>query len=175
MTRKILSLATVAGIAYVYFQSLFRYDDALFLLISNNLLIDAFFLCLAVGGAWLSFQKKFESWQLYVGCASLAILLGGFGLLGIVFSSFDNTLYNLFMPLDYLVMMELGIIYGVCALSYKHQPIPKNVTKYMSIAGAFQFSRQIGAVAMQRLNGVKPSRPARRRQVSTSSPRTVSA
>jgi hypothetical protein len=127
MIRKGLSLVTAAGILYVYLQSQLHSTDALFLVTSDNLAVNAGLVSVAGAAVYISFMERFKTWRSYLACASASAALGLAGFLGIAFISIENSFSGAILPLDYIMIMLLGIILGICSLSYQHQPLPKKV------------------------------------------------
>ena len=128
MLRKALSLVTAAGILYVYLQSQLHSADALFLVTSPNLAVNGGLVAIAGGVVYVSFMEKFKSWQSYIICAVAAITLGLVGFLGFSFASFENNFSGALLPMDYMLIMQLGIILGICTLSYRHAPLPRRIS-----------------------------------------------
>lgn len=124
MITKFISLATAIVTLDVYLQSQLSSNDPLFSFISNNLAANMLMVTLAAAAVAVSFRKRFDSWYGYAaasaGAAMLIIVGGG----GFFFSGFLPSLWMVALPLNYLLMLEFGVIMGVCALSYKHQPRP---------------------------------------------------
>ena len=130
MTTRFLSLATAIVILDVYLQSQLSSSDPLFYFASNNLLINAGLILMAVLMVNVSFKTKFRSWYGYAGCATAAIILSFIGLMGILFSDVDNFLSNVLLPLNYLFILEAGVVFGLCALTYEHAPAPARVREF---------------------------------------------
>jgi hypothetical protein len=125
MIRKSTSLVMAIAMTYLYFQSLIHYDDPLFLIVSNNIVVNIGLLMLVGAMVWVSFLEKFRHWQTYAAAAVLALILGLGGLVGILSTSLDYYFSNALLPLDYLAFLEISAGLGICVLSYKHQPVPR--------------------------------------------------
>jgi len=158
MIRKYLSLVTAIGILYVYLLSQLRSGDALFLVTSSSLLINIVLLALAVAAVYISFVGKFKTAQAYIATSSASVLLSVMGLIGVAFSSLDNYFAGAIKPLDYLMFLQLGIIFSICSLSYKHQPVNiKSVAKLKLLRASYS---QTFAGAKQQLANFIQSGPA---------------
>lgn len=124
MIRKIISLATAIAILDVFLRSLLYPSEPLFLFTSANLLFNIGLVLLAVSLVVLSFKKRFRSWWVYAGCCAAAVALSLFSLTGLLYSDVDYKLYGIIKPFDYLLLLQTGIILGICVLSYKHAKRP---------------------------------------------------
>jgi hypothetical protein len=119
MTTKLLSLVTASGITYVSLQSQLHSDDALFLVASGNLVINIGLGVVAALAIYLSFIKQFKYRQTYTATVAAAIGLIFIGFAGFAYSGIDYY-FGIIKPLDYVILMQLGLIFGIYALSYKH-------------------------------------------------------
>jgi hypothetical protein len=124
MTRKSTSLVMAIATIYLFFQGLTQPNDPLFMIVSANAAINLGLVLLVGFMVWVSFLEKFKHWQLYVITAALSVFLGFVGLMGVMFTSLNYYLSSVLLPLDFLVLLEVGIGLGICALSYRHEPIP---------------------------------------------------
>lgn len=124
MTTKFISLATGIVILDVYLQSQLSSSDPLFLFASNSFAVNAGLLiltCLMVG---VSFRPQFKRWWSFTAVAGLAIILGLLGMIGLFFGNMPYSFPQVLMPLDYMFLLEASVVFGICALTYKHQPVP---------------------------------------------------
>jgi hypothetical protein len=136
MTRRFLSLATATGILYVYLQSQLHSDDALFLVISSNLAVNIALLSLACIAVRLTYKDKFKAWESYLATVITGGFLSMIGAAGIIYTSWDNYFAGAIKPMDYFILLELGIIYGIVSLSYSHPPVKlKSLNYNYSLAG----------------------------------------
>ena len=122
MIQKAISLTTGFAILSVYLWSLLQPSDALFLFSATNLLVNVALLSLAALMVRVSFMNEFKTalgYTLTVGGAGMCLLVG---IGGILSTALDYKFYSLFGPLDFLLLTEAGIVFTICALSYKHQP-----------------------------------------------------
>jgi hypothetical protein len=119
MTTKLLSSITASGIAYLILQSRLHSDDALFLVASGNIVINLGLGLIAGLAIYLSFIKKFKYRQAYLATLMAAVVLSVIGFAGFAYSGIDYY-FGIIKPLDYVILMQLGMIFGICALSYKH-------------------------------------------------------
>lgn len=124
MLTKVLSLVTGIGTLDVYLQSQRSSSDLLFAVISGNLIINMLMVGLAALAISVSYRRVFITWNGYAACAILAALLIFIGGGGIFFSGFSSVFWTIFMPLNYLLMLEIGVILGINCLSYKHPEQP---------------------------------------------------
>lgn len=123
MTQKTISLFTAAGILAAYLWSQLQPSGALFLLMSPNTAINVGWLVAAALMVRLSFTDRFKTQSGYIitaALSALAILIGGIGLFA---SGFNYLFFSWFGPIDFLLLAQLGVILGICALSYQHQPV----------------------------------------------------
>ena len=131
MITRFISLVTGIVTLDVYLRSQLASSDPLFLVFSNNLAINVLMLILTALAISVSFRRRFNTWTGYAICVGLAAVLLGFGTLGIVFSGFIYSLWPslwaVFLPLNYLVILQAGVVLGLCSLSYKHAPKPASV------------------------------------------------
>ncbi len=163
MTRKFLSLAMAIGIAYLSLQGRLHSGDALFSIASSNLAVNLGLALFIVFAVYISFLDKFKYWQTYLATAVCAVLFGVVGLAGLAYMSLDNYFGAIIMPLDYVIFLELGIIYGICAASYKHQPVPLSLPVYNRVAALRFKARLAGLVpkpaAVATRSGRSPAPP----------------
>jgi len=124
MITRFISLATAIVTLDVYLQSQLSSNDPLFWVISDNLAVNMLMVVLAAVAVMVSFRKQFDSWYGYAAVSAAATALIIIGGAGVFFSGFLFSLWMVFLPLNYLLMLEFGVILGVCALTYKHQPRP---------------------------------------------------
>jgi hypothetical protein len=130
MTTRFLSLATAIVTLDVYLQSRLSSTDPLFYFTSNNLAVNTAFILLAALMVSVSFRPKFKTWYGYAGCAAAGLFLCTLGTIGILFSDVDNFLSNILLPLNYLIILEAGVVLGLCALTYQHEPAPAKIRAY---------------------------------------------
>jgi uncharacterized membrane protein len=126
MTTKFISLATGIVTLDVYLQSQLHSNDPLFLLVSNNLAVNMLMVVLAAVAISVSFRKRFSSWYSFAATAALAAIFLTVGAAGILFSGFTYSLWMVFLPLNYMMLISFGTVLGICALSYQHAPRPES-------------------------------------------------
>jgi hypothetical protein len=127
MINKILSLVSSIFVVLFYFQSLLQPNDPIFLLKSNSLAINLALVALALGSIYLAFITKFLRWQMYLTIGLAAAALSIFSIIGIV-----DTHLSFKWPLellDYFLIFQFGITYGISALSVNHSPIPLSLPR----------------------------------------------
>jgi hypothetical protein len=127
MTTKFISLASAIVTLDVYLQSQLYSSDPLFSFASDNILVNLGLVILAALTVAVSFRKKFRSWISYLSCVIAAV---GFGTLGFMGAFFGNLLYsfpNVLQPLDSMFLMEAAVVFGLCALTHEHEPLPFGV------------------------------------------------
>lgn len=136
MIRRFLSSATAIGILYVYLQSRLHSDDALFLVISSNIAVNIALLSLACLAVRLTYKDKFKVWESYLATVIIGGFLSMIGAAGIIYTSWDNYFGGIIKPMDYFILLELGVIYGIISLSYSHPPVKLKALNYnYSLAG----------------------------------------
>jgi hypothetical protein len=122
MTNKILSVVPGVFVVLFYFQSLLQPNDPIFLLKSNNLVINLALVALALSSIYLVFITKFLRWQIFLFLALVATALSIFSIVGIV-----DTHLSFKWPfelLDYFLILQFGITFGIGALSVDHDAVP---------------------------------------------------
>ncbi len=127
MIKKVISLTMVVATLIVYLQSQMQSNDPLFLFLSNNLVVNLSLIGLASFTVWLSFQTKFRNSYIYWLVSRLAVVLVIVGLAGSLSASLDRYILDVIKPLDYLILLETGILFSICALTYAHPPVRLNL------------------------------------------------
>ena len=127
MSTRFISLATGIVTVDVYLQSQLHSNDPLFLVVSNNTAVNMLMVVLAALAIGVSFRRRFSSWYSYAAIAALAVIFVALGAMGILFSGFTNKLWMIFEPLNYMMILNCGVVLGVAALSYAHAPKPESV------------------------------------------------
>jgi hypothetical protein len=128
MIVKFISLATAIVTLDVYLQSQLYSSDPLFFFTSNNLAVNIAFVILSVVMVALSFKKNFDSWLSHAGSVIAGLALFSFGMIGGFMSDANNSLTNVLLPLNYLLILEAGVVIGICALSYSHPEYPERLS-----------------------------------------------
>ena len=124
MTTRFISLATAIVLLDVYLRSQLSSNDPLFLFASNNIAVNAVLLVIVVFMVMLSFSKKFKHWWSFAGCSAAAVLLGGLGITGFLFGQLFYGFPQIMLQLDYMFLIEAGVVFAICSLTYKHPPMP---------------------------------------------------
>lgn len=124
MTTKFISLATAIVLLDVYLRSQLASNDPLFLFASSSIAVNACLMVLVGLMVAVSFKDRFRYWWTFASCAALAALLGVMGIIGVFFSDTFYYFPQILQPLDYLFFLEASIVFGICSLSYKHEPLP---------------------------------------------------
>lgn len=123
MIHKAISLTTGGAMLSVYLWSQLRPNDALFLFASTNLAVNLLLLGLSAATIWLSFKDRFKSswtYALAILTAAACLLIGSAGLIS---STLDYKTYGLLGPIDFIFLGEIGVLFSIFALSYRHQPL----------------------------------------------------
>ncbi len=128
MIVKFISLATAIVTLDVYLQSQLSSSDPLFFFTSNNLAVNIAFVILSVVMVALSFKKRFDSWLSHAGSVIAGLALFSFGAVGGFMSDANNALTSVLLPLNYLLILEAGVVIGICALSYSHPKYPEKLS-----------------------------------------------
>jgi hypothetical protein len=149
MTRKFLSLATATGILYAYLQSQLHSDDALFLVLSSNIAVNLALLGLACLAVRLCYMDRFKAWETYLATAVAGGLLSFIGAAGVIYTSWDNYFGGFVKPLDYFVILELGVIYGMIGLSYGHPPIKLKAKAHNYTLAGLRMKQQLSGLALR--------------------------
>ena len=127
MTRKFISLAMVIVTLDVYIRSQLHPGDPLFLFISSTTAVNIGMVLLVGLVVAISFKDRFRSWIGYAGTAALAFFLASVGFAAFFSSGFSYWLSGVLLPLNSLMILEAGVILGLCALSYPHPARPVSV------------------------------------------------
>jgi hypothetical protein len=95
---------------------------------------------LALLAVYLSFIKRFKSLQAYLAMLAVAIGLCVIGFAGFVYSGIDYY-FGIIKPLDYVILLQLGVIFGIYILSYQH---PAANLKALSLSQSYlKFKRTL--------------------------------
>jgi hypothetical protein len=124
MTTRFTSLATAIVLLDVYLRSQLSSNDPLFLFASNNIGVNAGLVVMAAFMVAVSFRRQFNSWWSFAACAASAVILGIAGVLGVLFTNVFYFFPQVLLQLDYMFLIEAAVVFGICALSYKHAPMP---------------------------------------------------
>jgi len=124
MVTKSISLATGLVSLDVSLQSRLSSNDPLFLFVSSGLIVNLLMMGLALAAIYVSFRKKFNNWYSYAACTAVAAVFVCTGFMGIFYSDYVHSLWSTMLPLNYILMMQVGIILGICSLSYDHDDMP---------------------------------------------------
>jgi hypothetical protein len=127
MTTKFISLATAIVLLDVYLRSQLSSNDPLFLFASSNLWINSALLIIVGLMVGISFHGRFKHWWSFAGCATAAVVFGVLGFIGTFFSEVFYNFPQILYQLDYMFLMEASVVFGICALSYQHEPMPFSV------------------------------------------------
>lgn len=146
MTIKFLSSTTAIGMLYVYLQSQLHSGDALFLVASSNVVINLLLLAVAGLAVKLSFSDKFQTWWSFLIAGIGSMLAVVVGLVGVIYTSFDNLFSGAFLPLDYLILLQLGVIYGLISVAYSHPPVNFKLPSYQYSIALARTKQQITSV-----------------------------
>lgn len=126
MAIKIISLVTGLVTLDVYLQSQLFSKGPLYYLVSDNIFINILMIAISAAGIWLSFRSRFKSWYSYAICAAVGVFMIFLGLWGMFFDSFIYSFWNIFSPLNYVLLLQYGIVFVLCSLAFKHAKRPKN-------------------------------------------------
>jgi hypothetical protein len=143
MTRKLLSFTTATGLLYVYLLSQLRSGDALFLVASDNIIVNLALLSLAVLAVKLSFSDKFESGVSYAAAAAGSAIAAVMAIAGLIYISVDNIFSGIFLPFDYVIILLLAVNYGLMCLTYSHPPVKFKMPSYKYTIPAMRIRQQL--------------------------------
>lgn len=124
MTTKFISLATAIVLLDVFLRSQLSSNDPLFLFASNNTFINAGLLVIIGLMVGVSFNRRFKHWWSFAACVCAAVAFGVIGFMGTFFSEVFYYFPQTLLQLDYMFLLEAGVVFGVASLTYKHQPLP---------------------------------------------------
>jgi hypothetical protein len=123
MLTKAMSFGAAAVVFIIYQWSMLRPNDALFLFVSNNLVTNILLVALTTGAVRLAFLKRIKQRSAYIGLMAASVSLAVVGLVGILSSGFAYAFFSVFGMLDFVILLEVGIVFSLCALSVEHQPV----------------------------------------------------
>lgn len=127
MITRFLSLATGIVTLDVYLRSQLSSNDPLFLFTSDSLAVNLAMLMLVGAVVAVSFRKQFNSWFSYALCSAAAVILITSGIAGFFLPAFTYSIWDIILPLNYMIMLESGAILGISALTYKHAARPQSL------------------------------------------------
>jgi hypothetical protein len=134
MVKKSLSLVTAIAIAYVYLESQLQPGDALFLVTSSNIAVNAGLAAIACTGVYISFLDRFKYQQTYAAAVASAVMLSTLGLFGVMYSGFGNNFGGVIKPLDYLIILQLGVVLSIGVLTSQPATRRLQLPKLLSTA-----------------------------------------
>jgi hypothetical protein len=134
MVKKILSLVTAIAIAYVYLESQLQPGDALFLVTSSNIAVNAVLVAIACAGVYISFLDRFKYQQTYIAAVASAVMLSTLGLFGVIYTGFGNYFGGVIKPFDYLIILQLGVVLSIGVLTSQPATRRLQLPKLLSAA-----------------------------------------
>jgi len=149
MLRRFLSLATAIGILYVYLQSQLHSDDALFLVTSSNIVLNLALLSLACWAVRISYKNKFKAWESYLATVIIGGLLSFIGTAGVIYTGIANYFSGLIKPLDFFIILEIGVIYSLIGLSYAHPPVKLKTLSYNYSLAGLRIKQQVSSLVLR--------------------------
>ena len=167
MVTKLLSLAAAITTLDLAARGQMDPGSPVYLFASSLLWVNIVLVVLVGLSVAVSFKSKsrFSSWYSYAACAALAsflIILGG---LGVFYSNFRLDGWDLLLPLNYLMLLECGVMLAISSLSYRHPKRPAAVTEYTSNVVASSKAPVIAAA-----NGMKAAYMAVKESAAASPP-----
>lgn len=117
MAKKIMGITLLASSAYLLSQSLLDSNSFLFLFAGSSLWINLLIIFLSFIVVLVSYKRKFSGYLTYQSMLILAAALIIFGVSGILISQITYYLYSYFGVLDYIVMLECGLILAFATLT----------------------------------------------------------
>lgn len=119
MIGKVSGIVMFVCSAAIYVLALQSPDDPLLLFVSGNPLVSSLRLILAISLIVISFKTKFR----YKETPKIILAFGAPLAILSVFSLFDSTveysLYSFIKPLDYVMLLQMGLTYSLIGLTYK--------------------------------------------------------
>jgi hypothetical protein len=119
MVIKLISLGIVMCVASLFFLGLGATSDPLFLIISDNPLVVLFRMTATLAALVVAFRSRFT----YAFSRKLAAWTGAaltaFGAAGVISRTIAYAFDNYIMPYDYFLIIELGVVFVLAALTYE--------------------------------------------------------
>lgn len=161
MVTKLLSLASAITIADIAARSHMDAGAPLYAFASTQIWVNVVLAVIVAITVAVSFKRKnrFKSWYTYAGCLALAALLIVTGCVGAFYSNFRLDGWSMLLPLDYVLMLECGVVLAISGLSYRHHKRP------FSLAWAYSLGRLVPspkAPALAAANGLRAAYRAAR-------------
>ncbi len=132
MVTKLISLAAAITTLDLAARSQMDAQAPVYYFASSHLWVNIALVALVGLSVALSFKPKsrFNYWSSYAACAAFALLLVILGGLGVFYSNFRLDGWDLLLPLNYLMILECGVVLAISSLSYKHPKQPVAVTEF---------------------------------------------
>lgn len=152
MVTKLISLT--AAITTLDLAARSRMDPGapVYYFASSHLWVNIIIITVVALSVAVSFKPKsrFSNWYGYAVCSAMAAFLIILGGLGVFYSNFRLDGWDLLLPLDYLMLLECGVVLAISSLSYRHPKRPVMVT---GLVGRLSRVPRVPAVAAA--SGVK--------------------
>lgn len=123
MFVKFVSLATLICSVAISSADFKDPTDPLFFIVSGGAVLGIVRILFSLALVVLTFVRLPKIKSFRIGLAIFGLPLMILGLVGLVTNSFDYAWYGLIKPLDYLLIIETGIVMNVLALQPQQQPV----------------------------------------------------
>lgn len=117
MVSKFICVALFIAVVATMILSTTNMHDPLFMFLSDNPITGGIRLAIVASLLAMSFSNRVLKPPFRVVLKAFSIFLGVFGLVTLFTNSMGWALYNYVMPLDSILMIEAGIMFGLAILS----------------------------------------------------------
>ncbi len=155
MLKRLISLAMLILTLDVYMRSLLYPRDILFYFAAGSTAANVAMVLIVGLAVAISFRSRFNSWWSYAASASLAVVLCLIGFFSLFTISINSWLSAVLLPLNALMVLEAGVVIGICALSYQHVPRPASVR-----LPVLQWRPRLNRVGGRLVSAFRPAAPA---------------
>ncbi|MBA3757998.1 hypothetical protein H0X09_04035 [Candidatus Saccharibacteria bacterium] len=137
MINKLISVVTLVGLIAVVLMARADSSDPLFYFLSLDPGATMLKITLVFGMLLMAFKNSFSSSNLRSSMAVFGLSLVTVGTAGLFMPTFGNAIYDFLKPLDFLLLVESGLVYSAAALE---SPIIKPVYRKAEPAAPAQLT-----------------------------------